>query len=188
MRTQQEQWLKHTTKNASHREIAKAIGTSGATISRHLAAGKIKPEFVIAIARVYGVNPAQALVDTGYLEPHELVALKTMPEPGLATTQELLGELRKRLDPEATRLYRSEGAPPPTPHKAKVVPEPDHYPLSLVDIYAADDISHDEPVKDEPEAVEPHSASSTSHSKASPKENPAGANENPARDENYSDC
>lgn len=150
-------WFADVVGDDSLTTAAKRVGVSQPTLSRQLQNNNLSPVNILAISRAYGVNPFQALVDTGYAEEHELAALKSMPEPGLLTNRELLKEIGKRTDPEATRLFRTVHAPPAGARRAKVVQHPDRYTVPLVDIYATDEDApaNDEPAKDDAVKDEP---------------------------------
>lgn len=146
-------WLQKVARGDSPNAVAQHAGITQSTLSRQIHANEISMPNVVAIARAYGVSPVQALVDTGYLEEFEVASIQTLPELGLATNQELLKEIGKRTDPEATRLFRTVHAPPAGARRAKVVQHPDRFTVPLVDIYATDEDA--EPAKVEPAKVEP---------------------------------
>lgn len=96
-----EVWFKTVTDGASGRAAALAAGVSVATLNRQLARGEIDPAHVIAIARAYGADPAEALAITGYLTPAEAAPLGPVAAMRLATDQALIRELARRIDSNA---------------------------------------------------------------------------------------
>lgn len=104
-------------------QAAERAGIDRSTISRQLKRGSVSAENVIALARAHGASPADALVETGYLEPGELDGAGVPEALGHATNQQLLDEIHRRVDPEAMRLLRGGGGG--ISPKFKPVPVPD---------------------------------------------------------------
>lgn len=101
-----EEWLEQTIGNDSQRSVAAKVGVPQSTISRQVARGRLDPELVIAIARAYSTSPADALVETGYLEGEDLEVAGVPQALGYATNQQLYEEIMRRVDPDAVRLFR----------------------------------------------------------------------------------
>ncbi len=95
----------------SQRVAATKVGTTHSTISRQLARGKLDPELVIALARAYDRNEVDALVETGYVDA-EAASRAGVPQAlGYATNAQIYGEIMRRVDPDAVRLFRGGGDP-----------------------------------------------------------------------------
>lgn len=75
------------------------------TLLRQLERGYIPADNVIAIARAYGISIVDALVQTEHISEDEVDIVGVTQALGYATNQEMLDEMRKRVDPEAVRLF-----------------------------------------------------------------------------------
>lgn len=92
-------------------QAAERAGIDRSTISRQLKRGVVSAENVIALARAYGHNEVDALVETGYVDA-EAASRAGVPQAlGYATNAQIYGEIMRRVDPDAVRLFRGGGDP-----------------------------------------------------------------------------
>lgn len=71
--TTHEEWLRNVTNGDSNREIDRRTGINYSALGRKLRNnGKLSAEYVLAIARGYGLSEVQALIDTGHLPPRKV--------------------------------------------------------------------------------------------------------------------
>ncbi|WP_064066986.1 helix-turn-helix domain-containing protein [Prescottella equi] len=94
-------WVKSVTKRRiTVEEIAEMIGVSRATATRYLQEG-LSADHVIQIARACRINPADALVDLGYVSRDEMFEWLESDGKLLesASDAELALELAERLNP-----------------------------------------------------------------------------------------
>jgi transcriptional regulator with XRE-family HTH domain len=98
--------------NAAQKEIATATGIDQSSISRwQRGTNTPSAEAVVALARVYGRSPVEALVAAGYLSSSELgvVELTTLTgDLSGVSIDSLLGEVRRRVlaaDSEHTQSW-----------------------------------------------------------------------------------
>lgn len=83
------EWVHAITGGAPTRSIARRISASHTTIARYLAAGRMPAEMVMELARAYGVNPIDALMQLGFISADEATARATEPRTALmAATNE----------------------------------------------------------------------------------------------------
>ena len=93
-------YLRRITGNATQAQIAERIGIGRLSVCNWLH-GKTKPkaETVIAVARVYGRSPVEALLAAGFLEPGDAerpIDIRTSPRD--LRSEDLVAELARRLD------------------------------------------------------------------------------------------
>nr|DAU95536.1 MAG TPA: hypothetical protein [Caudoviricetes sp.] len=88
-------WLKTLPGAPTPTIAAKRSNLSGPTLLRHSERGYSTADNVIRIARAYGVNPVDALVDNGILQTEELGGERSTVRKALkeATVEELLETL-----------------------------------------------------------------------------------------------
>ncbi|WP_145941711.1 hypothetical protein [Corynebacterium glyciniphilum] len=108
-------WIESLPGTPSLTAAAKRSDIQKTTLIRQIDRGTIPSDNVIAIARAYGVNIVDALIATGHLEPTEVEIVGVAQALGHATNAEMLEEMRKRVDPEAVRLFHG-GDGEVTPH------------------------------------------------------------------------
>lgn len=72
-----QEWVESLPGNPTLTQAAADAGLSKATLFRHAEKGQTTADNVIAIARVYGVPPVDALVTTGHLRPDEIGGERT---------------------------------------------------------------------------------------------------------------
>lgn len=65
------EWARRVTGGASMYDISHRAGIPGSTVNKRFATDRFTVEDVLRIARAYGENPVDALVDTGFLTPDE---------------------------------------------------------------------------------------------------------------------
>lgn len=88
-------WL-HRITTESCRQIAMHLSVSHTTISRAASSPTPQPEIVRDIARHYGTDPLQALLDARFLTEQELAGYRTISPIERHSTKELLQELLRR--------------------------------------------------------------------------------------------
>ena len=106
-----EEWFQTITGGETQRAVAKKINIQQSKLSRQIAAGKLDPEIIRDIARVYGAKAGDALLETGFLNPDDLTLVGVDEALRQAKNSQLWVELSKRADPEARRLFRGERQP-----------------------------------------------------------------------------
>lgn len=93
-------YLKALMGNQTQQEAAKTIGISKSNITRWKAGANADPEFVVKVARAYGANVLEALVEAEFLTEEEASLTEVNPPLDLTNvdTLELVRELQNRLD------------------------------------------------------------------------------------------
>ena len=91
-------WFQNLTAGDSINAAAKRAVLEQGTLNRQLKRGMIPAESVIALARAYGVNPVQALVDTGYLTKDEATGEVHVINWSELPDTDLLRELLRRAE------------------------------------------------------------------------------------------
>lgn len=92
--TTHEEWLRNVTNGDSNREIDRRTGINYSALGRKLRNnGKLSAEYVLAIARGYGLSEVQSLIDTGHLPPRE-------------ANQETAEEIAARIERDVRTLAR----------------------------------------------------------------------------------
>lgn len=101
--TNHKEWFDRITNYASGRAAGAAAEIPIATLNRQLGKGELSAEFVIALARAYGVSPTASLVQTGYLNPDEASDLTVAEMAELLTDQDIIRIMAFRINnnPEA---------------------------------------------------------------------------------------
>lgn len=90
-------WLDHISGGKSVNTVAREAGLVARTFARHVQAGEINAEDVIAIATAYGLNPVRALVDTGYLESRWAETVDPATALQTVSEEELAAEVLRRM-------------------------------------------------------------------------------------------
>lgn len=72
MKNSFEEWVQEIAEGASNREIAMKAGIPMTTFHRKWTKGEFTAEDAVTIARAYGRNPIEALVEQGTLTPDEV--------------------------------------------------------------------------------------------------------------------
>ena len=105
-------YVQTVTGNAAQKEIATATGIDQSSISRwQRGTNAPSAEAAVALARVYGRSPVEALVAAGYLSSSELGVVELTTLTGDLTgvsIDSLLSELRRRVlaaDPEHVQSW-----------------------------------------------------------------------------------
>lgn len=101
--TNHKEWFDRITDHASGRAAGAAAEIPIATLNRQLGKGELSAEFVIALARAYGISPTAALVQTGYLNADEASELTVAEMAELLTDQDIIRIMAFRINnnPEA---------------------------------------------------------------------------------------
>lgn len=106
-----DEWLNSLPGSPTVSQAADHSGVSKATFLRHEKNGKTTAEYVTKIARAYGVNEIQALINLGFVQEAAVMEVAIEKALGRAKNSQLLAEMSKRHDPEARRIFRAEGKP-----------------------------------------------------------------------------
>ena len=103
------EWISDLIGSDSIRAAAMKIGVSHSTIHRQLERGGLQPGTAIDLCRAYGRNPADGLVELGFINRYELLRAETPLRVALetATNRQILEELLRRSDPEAREMFGS---------------------------------------------------------------------------------
>ena len=90
------EWLDNISPESSLTNAARRIDTTVGTLSRFLKrnGNKFDADYIIRIAIAYGINPAQALAETGLIPAESL----TVRPPTTAEKRKLLTELLNEVD------------------------------------------------------------------------------------------
>lgn len=81
--------------------IARRLGVDQSTVSRWKASGiPGKPENVVALARAYGRPVLEAFVAAGFLSKEDAGATVTVPDIGQLSDDDLLSEVKRRMNKE----------------------------------------------------------------------------------------
>lgn len=105
------EYLNRRRGNRSPAEFARLAGVTEGQLSKWRSAnGGVKPETVIAIARTLGDSPLHALVEVGYLQPHEVERFREPREFALDefTDLELSSEIVRRVKAGAATAQLTE--------------------------------------------------------------------------------
>ena len=103
------EWFNALTDGATTRSAGTKIGVSHTTISRQLRAGELSAEVVIALCRAYDRSPVDGLVETGYLFPHEIHGVGVEQALDMATNQQVLALIERRITVDDDRDFRAGG-------------------------------------------------------------------------------
>jgi hypothetical protein len=95
-------WVENLIGPDSMRTAAAKLGLFPGAVSQQISRGSLKPDMVIALCRAYGRSPLDGLerFEAGGASPAS--ALRE------ATNQQILGEIMRRSDADAVRLFRAE--------------------------------------------------------------------------------
>lgn len=100
MKNSFEEWVQEIAEGASNREIAMKAGIPMTTFHRKWAKGEFTAEDAVTIARAYGRNPIEALVEQGTLTPDEVHNAGVHPIEEF-TMLELSREMLRRVQQQA---------------------------------------------------------------------------------------
>lgn len=92
------EWLESVAGGDSPNAVATKAEMYAATLAKQIKRGTLPAETVIKISREYGVNPTQALVDTGYLRPDAAKGKVEINNLGAASDHDLALEMLRRID------------------------------------------------------------------------------------------
>lgn len=109
-----EEWIKSIAEGLTPTVAAQKAGLAHTTVLRQLSRGKLSADNVIAIAHAFNLKAGDALVQTGHIYPADIEEAGVELSLGLATNQQLLDEINKRVDPDAVRLFHGDSEI--TPH------------------------------------------------------------------------
>ncbi|CAB0638144.1 hypothetical protein [Corynebacterium diphtheriae] len=98
-------WLSGLIGDDSQRTASTKAGMAESTLSRQLSRGALRPEMVIALCRGYDRSPVTGLIETGYLQEWETEDVGIPYALQKATNKQILDEILRRSDPEATYLF-----------------------------------------------------------------------------------
>lgn len=93
------EYLRRIAAGETQTQIAERVGVGRLSVCNWML-GKTRPkaETAIAVARVYGRSPIEALLAASYLEPDELdVSIEVMASPRQLSAHEIADEVRRRL-------------------------------------------------------------------------------------------
>ena len=89
-------WYNRVAREATVNSVATRAGVIQTTLRRQLMAGKLSADTVLAIARGYGVNVLDALVESGFITADEVRKYGQRPVLANATDAELAAEIMSR--------------------------------------------------------------------------------------------
>lgn len=95
--TNHKTWFDATVHGATKLEVATKTGIANSTLAHQYRLNQLSATTVIAVAKAYGYNVVEALVDTGFLTPED-AQLPESPSPASLSDQELIRELARRID------------------------------------------------------------------------------------------
>lgn len=104
------QWFETITGGSSQRAAARKIGLQQSKLSRQLSGGHLAPEIIRDLARAFKRPVVDELIATGFLAPSDTEIIGVEQALALATNSQILREISQRVDPEARRMFRGEGA------------------------------------------------------------------------------
>lgn len=90
------EWLKTVSKGDSMNRIAERSGIPYATINRRFKTQEIPAEEIITIARAYGQNPIEALIQCGRIKEEEVLGISTADAIRLAPIGVIAAEIVRR--------------------------------------------------------------------------------------------
>ncbi|RHA93695.1 hypothetical protein DW909_08425 [Bifidobacterium bifidum] len=89
-------WLANISGNASMNKIAETTGLPYSTINRRFQTKDIPADEIIVIARGYGLNPAEALVQCGKLTVEEFSGVNVRNALRVAPIRDIAAEIIRR--------------------------------------------------------------------------------------------
>ena len=98
-------WIASLPGSPTVSQAADYAGVSKATLLRHDKKDETTAEYAVAIARAYGVNEVQALIDLDMLDSKAVQEIGIEHALRNATNEQLLDEIMRRSDPEANYLF-----------------------------------------------------------------------------------
>lgn len=103
-REKQMNWLSHHVGHDSYRQFALRLGLSPRTVANWARRESLPAGGVLDITDRLGIDPVQALVDTGYLDERRYWT----PQPALKslTNRELADEISERFDARTANAIR----------------------------------------------------------------------------------
>lgn len=104
-----EEWIKGIEVGLTPTVAAQKAGLAHTTVLRQLARGRLSADNVIAIAHAFNLKAGDALVQTGHIYPSDIKGAGVKQSLGLATNQQLLDEINKRVDPDSVRIFHGDG-------------------------------------------------------------------------------
>lgn len=90
-------WYAATVRDDSENQVAIRSGVVQRTLNRQLAAGRLSPETVVAVARAYGQDVLDALVTVGLITDQDIHAHGVREALEAATDREIAALVYKRL-------------------------------------------------------------------------------------------
>lgn len=105
------QYVSQVIGGSTYREAAEKAGFDKSAFTRWKKGARADPDFVVKIARAYGVNVLEALVEAEFITDEEAALTTIAPQLDLAQVdaQELLDELQHRIDTIRYLLEIEEG-------------------------------------------------------------------------------
>ena len=90
-------WFATITNGATRADVAAETGIANSTIAHQFRTGQLSATTVIAIAKAYGANVVQSLVDTGFID-HEDTSLPASTDLRAVDDRALVAELARRIN------------------------------------------------------------------------------------------
>lgn len=105
------QYVSQVIGGSTYSEAAEKAGFDKSAFTRWKKGARADPDFVVKIARAYGVNVLEALVEAEFITDEEAALTTIAPQLDLAQidAQELLDELQHRIDTIRYLLELEEG-------------------------------------------------------------------------------
>lgn len=105
------QYVSQVIGGSTYSEAAEKAGFDKSAFTRWKKGARADPDFVVKIARAYGVNVLEALVEAEFITDEEAALTTIAPQLDLAQidAQELLDELQHRIDAIRYLLELEEG-------------------------------------------------------------------------------
>lgn len=95
--TNHKTWFDATVHGATKLEVATKTGIANSTLAHQYRLNQLSATTVIAVAKAYGYNVVEALVDTDFLTPED-AQLPESPSLASLSDQDLIRELARRID------------------------------------------------------------------------------------------
>ena len=138
-------WYDDLTNHAPRKAAAERAGLPVSSLNLQYSRGEFRPETVIALARAYRASPVQALAATGLIEEDEAAPIGAAEVLRLATDQQLLEEVMRRIRRAPVAWDFPLGDEPPVDSNGNVTP---FRPVVDADLPAVADSSPDNPEED----------------------------------------